>query len=675
MFFSALRRLHSLARPSDRRSNSRFRARLGVEPLEDRRVFSLAVGSNVDITQTSGSQAESTISINPMNAQNLFEIDTVSRVGHYSLDGGSTWLNSNMGGLPASIGDVQTAWDTFGNLYLTYLTSSPFYVVVAESANGGTSFINLTPTPISHSNADQPSITVGPGDTPGSQSVWVSWCDAFSGFIGIAAAGAKVTGLGTSNIGPFTSYYGILSSIGGDFGDVAVGPNGEVMVTYQSLNSGAGPDTLMVNTKLPGATSFGPAYPASPTNVGSFLGIAGQPNRSIDAEANLAWDSSGGSRNGWVYLVYTDSPAVGSSDTNIFVRHSTDSGQTWSAPVQVNDDTTTNSQFLPAIAVDQTNGDVAVTWYDARNSIGNSTVQLFGTVSQDGGLSFEPNVQISAGTTDATVPAAGTFNLGDYDKMDFRGGFFYRTWADNSNSTGNNPDGALNGLDIYTAKVTVTTTAAPPAVTPPQNQSVDEFVSQPFVLGSFADSDGGPWKVSVNWGDGTQNTSFTVATAGTLGSLPHTYDEDGVFAVSVTVTDAGGLSGAAHFQVVINEPSFVVSTPITVNGKKVKDEQVATFTHGNNTEPAADFIATINWGDGHTDQGLVSQIGGVYVVIGAHIYDKGGRHVVTTTVTEKESPAANISALALLASDLNPPKASKQRLAAIDALMARLANL
>jgi hypothetical protein len=40
--------------------------------------------------------------------------------------------------------------------------------------------------------------------------------------------------------------------------------------------------------------------------------------------------------------------------------------------------------------------------------------------------------------------------------MSFTHGVFYPGWADNSNSTGDNPDGALSTFDVYTAKVTVT---------------------------------------------------------------------------------------------------------------------------------------------------------------------------------------------------------------------------
>jgi hypothetical protein len=44
--------------------------------------------------------------------------------------------------------------------------------------------------------------------------------------------------------------------------------------------------------------------------------------------------------------------------------------------------------------------------------------------------------------------------------MEFRNNVFYPVWADNSNSTGDNPNGTLHSMDIYTAKVTFSATAA-----------------------------------------------------------------------------------------------------------------------------------------------------------------------------------------------------------------------
>lgn len=584
-----------------------------VELMEERTVPSVTIGPNVNVTQLAGNQAESTISINPTNPLNLFECDTLSNIGHYSTDGGQTWATSNMSALPLSIGDVQTAWDSFGNLFITRLTQNKT-VMVARSSDGGATFKD--PRAVGDFASDQPAIAVGAG------SVWVAFTDNHDQYV---AAGAAVTSF--DSVGTFGALE--LVAPGGDFGDVAVGPNGQVLVVYQNLASGQGPDDIQASLDPDGLGPLGfqASVIASSTNVGSFDAIPAQPSRSIDAEANLAWDRSGGPHNGRVYLVYTDENVNESNDTNIMVRYSDDNGASWSAPVQANDDATTRSQFLPAIALDQTTGDVGVTWYDARNSATNTTVQIFGAVSTDGGASFTANFQISAGTTDGTLPATGTFNLGDYDKMDFNNGVLYRGWADNSSS--------VNGtLDIYTAKVTVTTDPTAPAVTAPANQTAIEAFAQSFNLGSFFDPDGGPWTVDVNWGDNSPHTVFTAATSGSLGIRTHTFVEDGAYNVTVTVTDSTNRAASATYQVSAAEPAITVSAPITAKGKKVNNDVVATFVHGVGAEPASAFLATIDWGDGTSSAGIITKSGSTYTVNGTHTYAKGGKHTVTTTVTE-----------------------------------------
>ena len=69
-------------------------------------------------------------------------------------------------------------------------------------------------------------------------------------------------------------------------------------------------------------------------------------------------------------------------------------------------------------------------------------------------MSFEPNFQISAGTSNSHV-SGNRIDYGDYTGLSFYGGVAHPAWSDNSNSTGNNPDGTLNKLDIYTAAVPV----------------------------------------------------------------------------------------------------------------------------------------------------------------------------------------------------------------------------
>jgi hypothetical protein len=443
-----------------------------VTPAAYRQTFprgNLVVGPVVNSSRRAGDQGEASLAINPLNPSQVFAVSvtvTSSLSASVSSDGGVTWANRLMAtgtdGLPTACCDAQTAFDQFGNLFLTYINAAGTAIIGAVSTDGGLTFRSLGTI---DSNSDQPSIATGPGDQPGTGSVWISYNNS-SGVI--AARGARVTGLGA--VQAFSTAQTAPGSTGGDFGNVAVGPNGQVMVTYQNPTNSAGPSVIYVNVDADGLGSggFGPRITASTTNVGGFRFLpAADTFHGIDAEANLAWDRSGGPHNGRVYLVYTDAPSVTSNDTNIFVRFSDDTGATWSAPVRVNDDVGTTSQFLPAIAVDQSTGNVAVTWYDARHSVNNTTARYYASVSTDGGASFQTNVPVSPGISDVALgPDLGIiFGFGDFMTFDFVNGKFIAVWADNTNSTGDNPDGGASRFDIYTAVVSL---SASPVAGPEQ---------------------------------------------------------------------------------------------------------------------------------------------------------------------------------------------------------------
>ncbi len=425
----------------------------------------LTVGPNVNISKATTDHAEQTIAINPLNPLNLFADDTWSVVGKYSTDGGVTWNTSTLPSTlnaSGSIGDVSTAWDSYGNLFLCELSKTQT-ILVGLSTNGGASFTLLYHT--SSTGNDQPTVVVGPSATPGQGSVWISYTDKSNNLI---AQGAAVTGLGS--VGTFSAAESAPGG-GGDYGDIVIGPNGQVMVTYQNNATTEGPDNIRINVDADGlgAGGFGAQSYATATQVGGQAIIPAQPIRSIDSEAGLAWDRSGGPHQGRVYLLYTDRTSISTTDTDIYVRYSDNNGTSWSSAVRVNDDTPGNgkSQFLPRIALDQTTGYIAVSFYDCRNSPGNNTTEFWATVSTNGGVSFLPNVKVSAGVSSALVSAIvnTSFDYGDYSGLTYWGGVFYPCWADNSNSTGDNPNGANNYFDIYTAKVTVLT---PPVLTNPR---------------------------------------------------------------------------------------------------------------------------------------------------------------------------------------------------------------
>jgi hypothetical protein len=296
---------------------------------------------------------------------------------------------------------------------MTYLVNTNGDVFVALSTDGGSSFTKVAD--LQTKFGDQPSIAVGPN------SVWVSFTRSPGNQI--QAFGAPVTGLG--QFGSFSTPENVPSPGNGDYGDTAVGPAGQVMVTYQNAVNGQGGADIYtaVDPDGLGPAGFGKPTVVAHSHVGGFDFIPAQPNRSIDAEANLAWDRSGGAHNGRVYLVWTQETPNESDNTDIMLQRSDNNGATWSPAIKLNDDLTTNSQYDPAIALDQSSGNVAVSWYDTRNDLGtggsgdtdgirNDDFQIWATDSTNGGATFAPNFQVSEGTSNA-VDANSFFDVGD----------------------------------------------------------------------------------------------------------------------------------------------------------------------------------------------------------------------------------------------------------------------
>jgi hypothetical protein len=436
---------------------------------------------NVDISQRHLNESEEAIAVNPTNPNNVV---TVTNVGHgeagltagmfegVSFDGGKTWAKKLIGlGAGDPLGDAccdpSLSFDRYGNLFMTYLYEVEDQVPVALSTDGGLNFhviANISKADLPGKKAggdnrglfrfvDQPTITAAHGEA------WV----VFNAGGPMVATGAPVRGLG--RVGAFIPVEVVHGTNNCTYGDVSIGPSGQVMQACTLTESGQGGGKIFVNTDPDGLgpAGFGDRIFVTQTHVGGFDFIPPQPDRSVDAEPGLAWDRTGGPHAGRVYLVYTREHPNESDNTDIYVRHSDDNGATWSAAVRVNHDHTTNSQFLPKISLDPTTGNIAVVWYDSRNDLGtggpgdtdgipNDDAQFWGAFSADGGASFTHNIQISAGTSNSHDSGNG-IDYGDYSGLSFYGGIAHPAWSDNSNSTGNNPDGALRQLDIYTAAV------------------------------------------------------------------------------------------------------------------------------------------------------------------------------------------------------------------------------
>jgi hypothetical protein len=172
-------------------------------------------------------------------------------------------------------------------------------------------------------------------------------------------------------------------------------------------------------------------------------------------------------------------------------------------------------------------------------------------------------------------------------------------------------------------------------------------------IATTADFNSGSGSVMINWGDSTTNAGTVVQTAaGFLVQGTHAYAEEGMFMISITVTDDGGSTATTPPPATAN----IVDAPLTLSASPIKvmmgvpfNGQVATFTDVNPTAPLSDFMATIDWGDGTTTSGVITQPGGAgtaFSVSGMHTYISATTHIFTVTVTDAGGSSATGKALA-----------------------------
>ena len=382
-------------------------------------------GSDARVNQDASAQAqnETTIVASPANPQNLvgawndyFAINpgqnTVIGYG-WSADGGQTWQSSrvNFATLPLnqSTGDPALAVDSQGDFYLGILAYSGAGsgILVSKSTDGGATFAE----PVRLDNGgDKEFLTVDPSN----DNVYVVWEN--SSAVGQAIFFSTSTDRGAT----FTPRLRISNAqSSGNGAYPAVGPDGEIYVVWgnfstrlyfdRSLDQGA---TWLAAEILPVASTVEPRNPLQ----GGFR------NPLIPA---IAVDRSAGPYRGRIYVVWADQRF---GDPDILLVWSSDRGDTWSAPVRVNDDAPGNNadQFFPWVAVDG-DGAVHVTFLDRRDDPNGLLFSMQLATSTDGGQTFGPNVRLSDGTYG---PSNFGF-LGDYTGAAVSGaGKLHPLWPD-----------------------------------------------------------------------------------------------------------------------------------------------------------------------------------------------------------------------------------------------------
>ena len=145
----------------------------------------------------------------------------------------------------------------------------------------------------------------------------------------------------------------------------------------------------------------------------------------------------------WLYLCW-----AADETPNVYFSRSTDKGETWSTPKIVHSDTT-NDQFWSWIAIDRTNGDLAIMYADSRDDKNNILSNCYVSYSSDAGDTWYDHRVADEGSDLRRNPFAGNAFAGDYAGCSFHNGMIYPSWVDMRNAT----TGVDN--DAYTAIVNI----------------------------------------------------------------------------------------------------------------------------------------------------------------------------------------------------------------------------
>lgn len=176
--------------------------------------------------------------------------------------------------------------------------------------------------------------------------------------------------------------------------------------------------------------------------------------------------------------------------------------------------------------------------------------------------------------------------------------------------------------------------------------------------------------IGINWGDGTptssgaigRDTSRPTSTSYRIAGT-HKYVRKGVYPVVTTITSSKGLKEVVRSVAVITDGDVsVVGQKHEIKGRTFSGKPLATITDAATGTSAADYEATVDWGDGTVVPGVVKQTGtGQIYVTGNHNYQDPETFSAAIRV-HKKGTAAGSDAYAWATLDMTGFQPAEQHL-------------
>lgn len=528
-----------------------------------------ALAGDVRITSPTGA-AESAVKIHPTDVNKVVAGSNGPGSGQimwYSTNGGSSWTQA--GALPggSTCCDPTVDWSSNGQYaYTTTLggCTSLCNVWVYRSADGGATWNDLaTITPgdgrrevTSAGTSDKQYIHVDKFATSSFRdNIYQCWHDNNT------LKFSRSTDFAHTWSTPIAMSSG--SSQSGIGCDLTTDKNGNVYYFWPATNG----KTILSRKSTTGGTSFNTAVTVANTQDGYDFAIPAMETRRAFIYASADADLSSGAFANSIYVAWTDTTAPESGTTannhgRIQVAYSRDGGATWTVRTpHETADASTVDRFHPWLAVGP-DGKVYVMFYDTRRSPTRVGVDIFYSVSSDGGNTWATPTRL---TSVLSPQIDDGFEWGDYNGLDVVGSQLIAIFTDNRNESG----GTADSIDVYGAGVQIGGGPGntPPVVTitaPANGTSVAQGTSVTF-SGTATDAEDGTISGSLTWSSSINGiigggASFSTSTL-SVGS--HT--------ITASVTDSGGSPGSATRSITV---TGTTSTTVTFSSVASQDGRI-----------------------------------------------------------------------------------------------------
>ena len=399
-----------------------------------RALLDSGAGDDVRIHGAMRPLSENSIAVDPLDPRVVLCANNATTNGvrprgvqvGWSLDGGQTWSNMILDDAQA---DPAAAIDGDGAFYVSYLLPgfpATGGIGVRISRDRGATWSARTVTDVDRVDKDH-LVADTAAASPFAGRLYASWVKlelpSNRIFVATSSDGGRSWDRGKNVSG--------VQSMRKHAPNLQTGPGGELYCCWALLHPVTGDENgIGFNSSLDGGDTFLGARVALSNLRGIWSSRIRNTNIQMNSFPSMAVDKSGGARNGWIYVFWTNVgvPGVNVGDADVYMARSRDGGFTWDAPVRVNDDATANAQWQVWGTCDPVNGDLHAVFLDRREDPGDVLARAYVARSRDGGHTW---VNLPVGDVTFTPSGLGRSTyMGHYLGIAAQGGRVYPLWSD-----------------------------------------------------------------------------------------------------------------------------------------------------------------------------------------------------------------------------------------------------